>query len=50
MGLGEQVRMDASGFTGVRGVWAAGNVSDVLAGVPAPQPEPPPPPRSTWIC
>nr|WTB31048.1 NAD(P)/FAD-dependent oxidoreductase [Streptomyces sp. NBC_00830] len=35
MGLGEQLRVDASGFTGVRGVWAAGNVSDVLAGVPA---------------
>ncbi|MCN9242744.1 NAD(P)/FAD-dependent oxidoreductase [Streptomyces sp. RY43-2] len=34
MGLGEQLRVDASGFTGVPGVWAAGNVSDVLAGVP----------------
>ncbi|MFF9704558.1 NAD(P)/FAD-dependent oxidoreductase [Streptomyces griseofuscus] len=35
MGLGEQLQVDASGFTGVQGVWAAGNVSDVLAGVPA---------------
>ncbi|WP_328326278.1 MULTISPECIES: NAD(P)/FAD-dependent oxidoreductase [unclassified Streptomyces] len=35
MGFGEQVAVDASGFTGVEGVWAAGNVSDVLAGVPA---------------
>ncbi|MEV6205716.1 NAD(P)/FAD-dependent oxidoreductase [Kitasatospora sp. NPDC051914] len=35
MGLGEQLAVDASGFTGVAGVWAAGNVSDVLAGVPA---------------
>ncbi|WP_406215629.1 hypothetical protein [Streptomyces decoyicus] len=35
MGLGEQLQMDASGSTGVRGMWAAGNVSDVLAGVPA---------------
>lgn len=34
MGIGEQVVVDGSGFTGVRGVWAAGNVSDVLAGVP----------------
>ncbi|WP_188308838.1 NAD(P)/FAD-dependent oxidoreductase [Streptomyces sp. CBMA123] len=34
MGLGEQVKADGSGFTGVAGVWAAGNVSDVLAGVP----------------
>ncbi|MEU9047600.1 MULTISPECIES: NAD(P)/FAD-dependent oxidoreductase [unclassified Kitasatospora] len=34
MGIGEQVRADGSGFTGVAGVWAAGNVSDVLAGVP----------------
>lgn len=34
-GLGEQLAVDASGFTGVEGVWAAGNVSDVLAGVPA---------------
>ncbi|MFJ2349755.1 FAD-dependent oxidoreductase [Streptomyces antimycoticus] len=35
MGLGEQLQVDASGVTGVQGVWAAGNVSDVLAGVPA---------------
>ncbi|OIJ63894.1 NAD(P)/FAD-dependent oxidoreductase [Streptomyces mangrovisoli] len=34
MGIGEQVVVDGSGFTGVAGVWAAGNVSDVLAGVP----------------
>ncbi|MFC0006763.1 NAD(P)/FAD-dependent oxidoreductase [Micromonospora siamensis] len=34
MGLGEQLQVDASGFTGVSGVWAAGNVSDVLALVP----------------
>ena len=26
--------VDGSGFTGVAGVWAAGNVSDVMAGVP----------------
>ncbi|WP_435887285.1 hypothetical protein [Streptomyces antimycoticus] len=26
--------VDPSGFTGVQGVWAAGNVSDVLAVVP----------------
>ncbi|MGW7574107.1 NAD(P)/FAD-dependent oxidoreductase [Streptomyces sp. NPDC054765] len=35
MGLGEQLQVDASGSTGVRGLWAAGNVSDALAGVPA---------------
>ncbi|GHK01793.1 putative FAD-dependent pyridine nucleotide-disulphide oxidoreductase [Streptomyces sp. Y2F8-2] len=35
MGVGEQLEVDGSGFTGVPGVWAAGNVSDVLAGVPA---------------
>lgn len=34
MGIGEQVVVDGSGFTGVAGVWAAGNVSDVTAGVP----------------
>lgn len=34
MGVGEQVVVDRTGFTGVAGVWAAGNVSDVLAGVP----------------
>lgn len=31
---GVQVAVDPSGFTGVQGVWAAGNVSDVLAAVP----------------
>lgn len=31
---GVQVAVDPSGFTGVPGVWAAGNVSDVLAAVP----------------
>ncbi|MBO0915494.1 MULTISPECIES: NAD(P)/FAD-dependent oxidoreductase [Streptomyces] len=35
MGVGEQVVVDGTGFTGVAGVWAAGNVSDVLAGIPA---------------
>lgn len=35
MGVGEQLQVDGSGFTGVPGVWAAGNVTDVLAGVPA---------------
>ncbi|WP_271634706.1 NAD(P)/FAD-dependent oxidoreductase [Solicola gregarius] len=35
MGMGAQVPVDASGFTGVEGVWAAGNVSDVIAGVAA---------------
>ncbi|MFE0626024.1 NAD(P)/FAD-dependent oxidoreductase [Streptomyces sp. NPDC058864] len=34
-GFGEQLAVDASGFTGVEGVWAAGNVSDLMAGVPA---------------
>ncbi|WUD76784.1 NAD(P)/FAD-dependent oxidoreductase [Streptomyces sp. NBC_00510] len=34
-GFGEQLAVDASGFTGVDGVWAAGNVSDLMAGVPA---------------
>ncbi|MET8959186.1 NAD(P)/FAD-dependent oxidoreductase [Streptomyces sp. NPDC004074] len=33
-GAGEQVQVDPSGFTGVEGVWAAGNVADVFAGVP----------------
>ncbi|MEU1619555.1 NAD(P)/FAD-dependent oxidoreductase [Streptomyces sp. NPDC005722] len=33
-GFGEQLTVDASGFTGVDGVWAAGNVSDLMAGVP----------------
>lgn len=35
MGVGRQLAVDAVGFTGVAGVWAAGNVSDVLAGVAA---------------
>ncbi|MDX2707573.1 NAD(P)/FAD-dependent oxidoreductase [Streptomyces sp. PA03-6a] len=34
-GFGEQLGVDACGFTGVDGVWAAGNVSDLMAGVPA---------------
>ncbi|MFF7678865.1 NAD(P)/FAD-dependent oxidoreductase [Actinacidiphila glaucinigra] len=34
-GFGEQLTVDASGFTGVDGVWAAGNVGDLTAGVPA---------------
>lgn len=33
LGIGHQVEADASGFTGVPGVWAAGNVLDVTAGV-----------------
>ncbi|MEU4180905.1 hypothetical protein [Streptomyces sp. NPDC026589] len=33
---GVQVAVDPSGFTGVQGVWAAGNICDVLAGVPQP--------------
>ncbi|HEV3170456.1 MAG TPA: NAD(P)/FAD-dependent oxidoreductase [Actinocrinis sp.] len=32
-GIGRQVQADASGFTGVPGVWVAGNVLDVTAGV-----------------
>jgi thioredoxin reductase len=32
-GIGRQVRADATGFTGVPGVWVAGNVLDVTAGV-----------------
>lgn len=34
-GVGKQLAVDAGGFTGVAGIWAAGNVSDLLAGVPA---------------
>jgi thioredoxin reductase len=34
-GAGVQLATDTTGFTGVEGVWAAGNVSDVMAGVPA---------------
>lgn len=33
MGVGEQVEADASGRTAVPGVWVAGNVADVVAGV-----------------
>ena len=33
LGIGRQVEADPSGFTGVPGVWAAGNVLDVTAGV-----------------
>jgi thioredoxin reductase len=32
-GIGRQVQADAGGFTGVPGVWVAGNVLDVTAGV-----------------
>jgi len=32
-GIGRQVKADATGFTGVPGVWVAGNVLDVTAGV-----------------
>ncbi|MGW3644261.1 NAD(P)/FAD-dependent oxidoreductase [Streptomyces sp. NPDC005166] len=35
MGVGSYVKSDASGFTGVAGVWVAGNVSELLGGVPA---------------
>ncbi|MFI6576754.1 NAD(P)/FAD-dependent oxidoreductase [Nocardiopsis sp. NPDC050513] len=34
MAVGEQVAADASGLTSVPGVWVAGNVSEVLEGVP----------------
>ncbi|MFJ6633653.1 NAD(P)/FAD-dependent oxidoreductase [Streptomyces sp. NPDC091376] len=33
MGVGRYMESDASGFTGVEGVWVAGNVSDLMAGV-----------------
>lgn len=33
MGVGSYVESDATGFTGVPGVWAAGNVTDLMAGV-----------------
>ncbi|MEV7626812.1 NAD(P)/FAD-dependent oxidoreductase [Actinoplanes sp. NPDC089786] len=33
MGIGRQVKAEPSGFTGVPGVWVAGNVADVTAGV-----------------
>ncbi|MFD0554992.1 NAD(P)/FAD-dependent oxidoreductase [Streptomyces rectiviolaceus] len=32
-GVGSYVESDATGFTGVAGVWAAGNVTDLVAGV-----------------
>ncbi|WP_392839375.1 NAD(P)/FAD-dependent oxidoreductase [Streptomyces sp. LN500] len=35
MGVGSYVESDSSGFTGVAGVWVAGNVTDLLGGVPA---------------
>ncbi|WP_037577791.1 NAD(P)/FAD-dependent oxidoreductase [Phaeacidiphilus oryzae] len=34
-GLGRQLAVDASGATGVTGVWAAGNAADAMAGVAA---------------
>ncbi|WP_461028654.1 NAD(P)/FAD-dependent oxidoreductase, partial [Streptomyces sparsus] len=34
MGVGRHVQADASGYTGVEGVWAAGKVTDLEAGVP----------------
>ncbi|MFI6088304.1 NAD(P)/FAD-dependent oxidoreductase [Streptomyces sp. NPDC051218] len=33
MGVGSYVESDATGFTGVAGVWVAGNVTDLTAGV-----------------
>ncbi|MGW5731659.1 MULTISPECIES: NAD(P)/FAD-dependent oxidoreductase [Streptomyces] len=33
MGVGSHVESDATGYTGVPGVWAAGNVTDLMAGV-----------------
>ncbi|MEV6752897.1 NAD(P)/FAD-dependent oxidoreductase [Streptomyces sp. NPDC051214] len=33
MGVGSYVESDATGFTGVAGVWTAGNVTDLVAGV-----------------
>ncbi|WP_137991150.1 NAD(P)/FAD-dependent oxidoreductase [Streptomyces vilmorinianum] len=35
MGIGNQVEAQASGMTSVPGVWVAGNVADVMDGVPA---------------
>lgn len=32
-GVGSHVELDATGFTGVAGVWAAGNVTELVAGV-----------------
>ncbi|MBT2389746.1 NAD(P)/FAD-dependent oxidoreductase [Streptomyces sp. ISL-1] len=34
-GVGSYVESDASGLTGAAGVWAAGNVTDLMGGVPA---------------
>ncbi|MGW4202773.1 NAD(P)/FAD-dependent oxidoreductase [Streptomyces sp. NPDC004726] len=34
-GMGSHVESDENGFTGVAGVWAAGNVTDLMAAVPA---------------
>ncbi|MYS86218.1 NAD(P)/FAD-dependent oxidoreductase [Embleya scabrispora] len=34
MGVGVQLVCEPGGFTGVEGVWAAGNVTDLAAGVP----------------
>ncbi|MFI8873100.1 NAD(P)/FAD-dependent oxidoreductase [Streptomyces sp. NPDC055243] len=33
MGVGSYVESDATGYTGVAGVWVAGNVTDLVAGV-----------------
>lgn len=33
LGIGHQVNADGGGFTGVPGIWVAGNVADVTAGV-----------------
>ncbi|MFD4137618.1 NAD(P)/FAD-dependent oxidoreductase [Streptomyces sp. NPDC058572] len=33
LGVGHHVESDANGFTGVVGVWVAGNVTDLMAGV-----------------
>jgi thioredoxin reductase len=34
-GMGVQLATEVGGFTGVEGVWAAGNVADVMANIPA---------------
>ncbi|MFF7244592.1 NAD(P)/FAD-dependent oxidoreductase [Embleya sp. NPDC008237] len=34
MGMGVQLVVEPGGFTGVEGVWAAGNVTDLMASVP----------------
>ncbi|MFF3242998.1 NAD(P)/FAD-dependent oxidoreductase [Streptomyces sp. NPDC002870] len=33
LGVGSHVESDASGFTGVAGVWVAGNITDLMGGV-----------------